>query len=131
MPTMLADLALAHLTLPDLITAHRQATRAVTCAANNPVELANALEALARTEAALQDWEQAVQHFSQAIALNQQIGDRHLAARAQRHFAEALLRQDERQKAVELLEAALATFQELDLAHEIAETRRLLEASKI
>jgi tetratricopeptide (TPR) repeat protein len=127
MPSMYADLAIAYLALSDLETAYQHATRSVACAGTDHFELGHALDALAQVEAAQQSWKAAAEHFTQAIVFFQKIRDRHFVARAQRHFAEALLQQGEQQEAVELLETALATFQKLGLPHEIAETQHLLD----
>ena len=52
-----------------------------------------------------------------------------LAARARQHFAELLLKQGERSGANDLLNTALATFQELDLKQDLDAVQCLLAAS--
>jgi predicted ATPase len=138
MPYMVANLAMAHLALSELEAAHRWAAESVRLVekasgtsekASVQFALGYALDALARVEAAGQNWESASQHFTRAIAVHHKAGHRLLAARAQRDFAEGLLRQARRQEAVALLRAALATFQELSLESDVAETQKLLDES--
>ena len=127
---MRANLALAYLAESDLESAYEQASLSLAATEKGQVfDQGYAHYAMAQIEGVRQDWESAAQHFSQAINIFHQVGDRHYAARAQRYFAEELLRQGKRREAVELLQAALATFQELRLAHAITETQRLLDVS--
>ncbi|MEJ2558014.1 MAG: tetratricopeptide repeat protein [Anaerolineae bacterium] len=114
----------------DLKTAYQHARQSLTLAGDIERLRAYALDALGQVEAARQNWGQAVEHFERSIALRSEGGDRHLAARTQRHYAEMLLQKGEPEEAVELFQAALATFQELGLAHEVAETQRLLDTGK-
>jgi len=74
-----------------------------------------------------QPWTQAAEHFEGAIAIYDEVQDRHHAARVRRHYAEALLRQGEIQQVRELLATALAVFEDLDLPQEVLATRQWLE----
>lgn len=132
MSYMYGDLAIAYLMLSDTETAYQMAEHAVFYAEKGSyqLELGYALDALARVEAAQEDWESAEQHFSQAIAIFEKQGYAHFEARTKRHFAEALLRRGEREKAIDALQLLLSKFQKLRLENEVKETQRLLDDSR-
>jgi tetratricopeptide (TPR) repeat protein len=129
MDDMYADLAMAYLALSDLERADQSARRGLEYAeqTHDHFKLGYALDALARVEAARQEWEPALNHFGQAIGHYEQDGNRDFVARAQRHLAQALLSRGDWQQAAQLLRAALATCQALELPHGVAETQRLLQ----
>ena len=93
---------------------------------SSPFQVGFALDALAQVEAAHQDWDSATQHFEGAMAQYNLIGDRHYAARSQKHWAAMLIAQGNFQEAIGLLKAALEVFLELGLAHEVTEAQELL-----
>jgi len=128
---MYADLAMAYLALSDLEKAYQHATSSLADTEKNVGHFNSgyALDALAQVEVAREDWLSATEHFRQAIDHYQQDENRHCVALVQRHFAEALFKQGERQQAIALLHTALTTFQELNLAHEIAAAQKLLDVS--
>ena len=129
MDDMHADLAMAYLALSDLERADQSARRGLAYAeqTQDHFKLGYALDALARVEAARQEWESALHHFNQAIDHYKQGRNPDFVAQAQCHLAEALLGRGDRQQAAELLQAALATYQALELPHDVAETQRLLQ----
>ncbi len=132
-PSMYADLATACLMLEDIESAAQYARTGLDLARNHNTsqfQLAYALHVLARIEAAREHYPEATEHFQKAIQLFQDDDDRILTARARRHFAELLIKQDQQQPARELLELAEGTFLELNFARDLAETRRLLEPKR-
>jgi len=128
-----ATLALSHLALSNIATAYQKALRGVEYAEKIPyqIEVGYALDALARVEVAKKDWETATQHFQRAIDIHQKAGHRHFLARTQRHLAEMVLQKGEKQKAIELLQTAMTTFKELNLAHEIEKTQKVLKNAEV
>ncbi len=130
MAIIYADMAMAHFNQFDLEKAYECAVRGLAYAEEKSLRkfsLGYVLDALAQVETARKDLPAASQHFERAILIHQQIGDRHFAARAQSHFAKALLEQGDVQKASELLQSALATLKELKLTHEIEMNTQLLD----
>lgn len=133
MPSTYGTLALSYLALSDLEKAYKYATAGISLV--NKANLKDfqagcAFDALAQVEAARQDWKAATRHFNRAIVIHRQDGDRHFMALAQRHFAEALLKQGKLPNAVNLLETALVIFRELELLYEVAKTQKILETIK-
>ena len=63
-------------------------------------------------------WDDAESHFKDAIAMNERIGARPWVARVQLNYAEMLLErgaEGDRRRALELLQRALSTFEELGM----------------
>jgi len=130
---MYAVLALAYRAVSDLDTAYQKATCGLEYAGRTEYqsELGYAIDALAQVEASRQEWEPALLHFAHAISDFQECGSRHYEARSQRHLAEMLIAQGNRQEAIKLLKAAMEVFQELGLSHEITKTQELLNTAAI
>ena len=85
-----------------------------------------ALDALGQVEAAAGNWALADQHFNESMSIHRQADHHASLARVQRHYADSLLRQGNKSEAADVLRAALATFNELDLPTEAAKTQQLL-----
>ena len=132
MPYMYADLAMAYMAMSDIAAAYLHAQRALsyTKDTDSQFEMGISLLALARIEVVRNEWNEAEQHFQQAIAIHRKFGYRHFEGRARRDYAEALLQRGEKIKADKLLRQALRIFRKLDLVNETAKTEELLgEAS--
>lgn len=113
----------------DIDSARRYATQGVESAQSaGQFELGLALDALGQVEEAASEWAMADQHFNDSMTIHRQADHHHALARVQRHFAEALLRMGEKDQALELLQAALTIFQNLNLPYEIAETERIQQS---
>ncbi len=122
-----ADLALAYLGLSNLEAAHEHTQKALALAADIERSKAYALDVLGQVQAAHRHWDQAVEHFEHSLTIREDTAaDFDYAARTKRHYAAALLNKGERKKAIELLQSALAAFQELGLTREIKKTQDLL-----
>ena len=125
-PGVEADLALAHLGLRDLETAHERGRRGVQQAEGRPFALSYALDALAQVQTARSDWELAQSTYEQSIAVAAAAGVKHYAAFAQRHYADLLLQAGDRQRGLDLLTRAHQTFLDMDLAWEISNTEEVM-----
>jgi adenylate cyclase len=126
MPWMHADLALAYVALGQLDLALEQAKKGITYAEGNHFAFGYAHDALARVEAARQNWDAANKHFNSAITTLQELGDRAFAAQVQCRYAQTLLLQNRRGEAIELFRAVLETFDDLKLQEEVIAIRHLL-----
>jgi tetratricopeptide (TPR) repeat protein len=70
-------------------------------------------------------WDDAAQHFEQALVMNQRMGARPWLAHTQHDYAQMLLHRDspgDRERAQELLDQALATYRELGMESYAAKT---------
>ncbi len=128
LPHLHTDLALAYLALSETDKASEMAKRGVKEALqqNHRYEMGLAFDALGQVEAAQHKLEAAADHFGQAIEIHQAAGHRLDVARARRRLAQVYHEQGHSQEARDLLTSSLAAFQELELAHEVDETERLL-----
>jgi len=86
-----------------------------------------ALDALGMVEFQRGDQVNALRYFEEGIALLKAEEALHLAALAQRHYAEALFKLGKKKDAVEVLTEALATVRDLGLEREETITRQLME----
>jgi len=77
------------------------------------------------------DWKLAEQHFNKAISTFDKIDNRYWSANTRSHLAELLLKKGEKQKAIELLQTAMTTFKELNLAHEIEKMQKVLKNAEV
>jgi tetratricopeptide (TPR) repeat protein len=78
--------------------------------------------------ACLQRWEDAERHFEHAVAMNDRLGARPAAVRTRRAYAAMLVERNapgDRQRAAELITAALAETEQLDVPAEVAKLQRL------
>jgi len=127
-PFMYAHSAQAHQMLGDIDAAYQESLRAVECGrqVSYQLELGCLLDLLAQIEAARGDWEQAQQHFAEAIGLLAGGKYRHMEARTKRHLASELTHRGDRLKAIGLLREALAALNELHLKEEADKTAAFL-----
>jgi hypothetical protein len=80
--------------------------------------------------ACMQRWDDAERHFEHAVAVNDRLGARPAAVRTRRAYAAMLLDRDapgDRERAADLITAALAETEQLDMAAEVAKLQRLRE----
>jgi hypothetical protein len=80
--------------------------------------------------ACLQRWEDAERHFEHAVAMNDRLGARPAAVRTRRAYAAMLLDRNapgDQQRAADLITAALAETEQLDMPAEAAKLHRLRE----
>lgn len=124
-----AELALAQLGEGNVDAANGNALHALEIDQGSKRGMAYALDALGRIAAHDRRWAEVDERFEGAIALYDEIQDRHHAAWVRRHYAEALIRKGEVQRAGELLASVQAVFEELELPHEVLATRQLLQGA--
>jgi tetratricopeptide (TPR) repeat protein len=125
-PYICAFLARAYYDIDDLASAHKIAKRGIEIAGEDDRALAFAMHAMAKIETALENWRQATKFFQQSIALFLKERDPQLAGRVQVDFAKALIERGAKKQAFDLIQAAIASFQELKLTYEIEKAERLL-----
>lgn len=127
-----ADLCLAHLASGNLERAYQYGMDSLSKAeqSQQPNDISYSLDALGQVDAARYNWALMEQHFSRAISLYEQIGNRYEVAQTQYHFAEALLQQGKPEEAEKRLHEALAIFEDLKLEHEIAKVQQFLAKGK-
>ena len=80
--------------------------------------------------ACLQHWDDAERHFEHAVAMNDRLGARPAAVRTRRAYAAMLLDRNapgDQQRAADLITAALAETEQLDMPAEAAKLQRLRE----
>jgi tetratricopeptide (TPR) repeat protein len=85
---------------------------------------------LAIVAAMMQRWEEAERHFEDAIAMNARMGARPWLAHTQSDYAQMLLDRDspgDRERAQDLLEAALATYREVGMQRYAAQAYALTQ----
>lgn len=126
------NLALAYLLSTDLENASRYVKRGLAEAEKFGAaeDIAYAHDAFGQVETVEKHWEAAAQHFTQAIAIYEQMGYLRSIARCQYHFAEALLQQDKAEETEALLHKALKTFQDLKIEYEIVKVQELFTKAK-
>ena len=80
--------------------------------------------------ACLQHWDDAERHFEHAVAMNDRLGARPAAVRTRRAYAAMLLERNapgDQPRAADLITAALAETEQLDMPAEAAKLQRLRE----
>ena len=80
--------------------------------------------------ACMQHWDDAERHFEHAVAMNDRLGARPAAVRTRRAYAAMLLDRNapgDQQRAADLITAALAETEQLDMPAEAAKLQRLRE----
>jgi tetratricopeptide (TPR) repeat protein len=85
---------------------------------------------LAILAALLRRQEEATRHFENALQMNERMSARPWLAHTQRDYAQTLIQQGERQRATELLTAALATYRELGMESHTAEVAHALRRDR-
>jgi len=128
-PEVLGYIALTYLELGDIQSAYQSALDSVSEAEKNKeaFSISFANQVLGQIEFNKGDFESATIHLTKALSC----GDIHLVAITNRLFAEMLLQKREKQKAIELLQTAMTTFKELNLAHEIEKTQKVLKNAEV
>jgi class 3 adenylate cyclase/tetratricopeptide (TPR) repeat protein len=84
--------------------------------------------------ATMKRWEEAERHFEDAVAMNARMGARPWLAHAQSDYAQMLLGRDgpgDRERAQELLGAAIATYRDLGMESYAAKARALTQDGRI
>jgi tetratricopeptide (TPR) repeat protein len=94
----------------------------------------SAARSLGVAATALESFDQAERHFEDALALNTAIGARPWLARTQHDYARMLLARDspgDHERAVQLIEQALATYQELGMEPHAARASALAHEAAV
>jgi len=129
----MADLALAYLAQGEQTRALEQARRAVEAAqrVDRAYSQAYTLQCLARIEGACGEYAPSAEHFEGALKiLEDEDEEQRDIAIVQRCYAEMLLQQGERERAVPLLEQSLGTLEAINLEAEAALSRAALEKAR-
>ncbi len=121
-------LALTHLAVGDVASAHAAAALALTLAreAEAPMDEAGAQRVLGQIAQASGELEEAVVALEASRILLSDQGNRYELAQTLTGLAEALLAQDRRQEAHDLLVEAVEVFTELDASRDLARAAGLL-----
>lgn len=122
-----AAMALAQVALSQFEIAYENALKSKILAEPDKRKLAYSMEVLGRVETSRQNYAEAIEYFEKSLAFHEDLTDRHLRARTQRHYAETLFLIGKREKAESLILTSIETFENLNLQYEVEKSQHLLK----